>query len=62
MLHLVISNYRVIAQNVLLQEFSASQGCQIIKQLRARDFIYNGVKIYANVPEDHCLKLVVKYL
>ena len=41
----------------------AEYGFESVKQLRVRDFVYNGVKIYEKaVPEDYYLTLVVKYM
>ena len=36
-------------------------GFQTIKQIRARDFVYNDELVFKDAPEDFFCKLMVKY-
>ena len=46
-----------------IQSVYEREGFQTVKQLRLRDFVFNGNKIYDIdlIPEDFYLKLMVKY-
>ena len=50
-----------LTSNRHLQIMNEEAGFQTIKQIRARDFVYNDVHVFKEAPEDFYCKLMVKY-